>query len=40
MSTTDATIAVYDTHPLAEEAVRRLATAGFDMKTVSIVGQD
>ena len=40
MSTTDATIAVYDTHPQAEEAVRKLATAGFDMKTVSIVGQD
>ena len=40
MSATDATIAVYDTHLLAEDAVRKLANAGFDMKTISIVGQD
>ncbi len=33
-------IAVYDSHNQAEEAVRRLHDAGFDMKDLSVVGQD
>ena len=33
-------VAVYDSHIAAEEAVRKLATSGFDMKTLSIVGRD
>src|SRR5258706_15623808 len=35
-----ATIAVYDNHPAAEEAVRTLHEAGFDMTKLSIVGKD
>src|SRR5258706_16441153 len=35
-----ATIAVYDNHPAAEEAVRTLHEAGFDMTKVSIGGKD
>lgn len=33
-------VAVYDAHTAAEQAVRTLARAGFDMKTISIVGKD
>ena len=33
-------VAVYDTHTRAEEAVRALQHAGFDMKSISIVGKD
>lgn len=33
-------VAVYDAHTEAEQAVRTLARAGFDMKAISIVGQD
>jgi uncharacterized membrane protein len=33
-------VAVYPDHDSAEEAVRRLVKAGFDMKKVSIVGRD
>lgn len=40
MSKTDFTVAVFDTHTLADEAVRRLAQAGMDMKTISIMGRD
>ena len=37
----DATaIAVFDNHPAAEEAVRKLHEAGFDMTKLSIVGKD
>ena len=35
-----ATVAVYDNHPAAEEAVRMLHEAGFDMTKLSIVGKD
>ncbi len=35
-----AAIAVYDNHPAAEEAVRMLHEAGFDMTKLSIVGKD
>jgi uncharacterized membrane protein len=40
MSKTDFTVAVFDKHTLADDAVRRLAKAGMDMKTISIVGRD
>lgn len=40
MSKTDIAVAIYDSHTQAEEAVRKLAQAGFDMKTISIVGKD
>ena len=35
-----AAVAVYDNHPAAEEAVRALHEAGFDMTKLSIVGKD
>jgi hypothetical protein len=35
-----AAIAVYDNHPAAEAAVRKLHEAGFDMAKLSIVGKD
>ncbi|WP_420994620.1 general stress protein [Cupriavidus sp. 30B13] len=40
METQNAVTALYDTHVLAEDAVRRLASAGVDMKAISIVGKD
>ena len=39
-SKSDITVAVYDTHTQAEQAVHKLAAAGFDMKTISILGKD
>jgi uncharacterized membrane protein len=35
-----AVVALYDTHQEAEEAVRALQRAGFDMQKLSIVGKD
>jgi hypothetical protein len=40
MSDKNAAIAVYDTHALAENAVKELQRAGFNMKTLSIIGKD
>lgn len=40
MTRTDIAVAVYDSHTRAEDAVRNLAKAGFDMKRISIVGKD
>ena len=40
MSKTDFTVAIYDTHVMADDAVRRLAKAGLDMKSISIIGKD
>lgn len=37
MSQTDIAVAVYDSHTQADDAVRKLARAGFDMKTISII---
>jgi hypothetical protein len=36
----NAVVAVYGTHAEAEQGVRDLASAGFDMKKLSIVGKD
>lgn len=36
----NAVVAVFDTHTLAEEAIRKLQATGFDMKKLSIVGKD
>ena len=35
-----AVAAVYDSHTVAEEAVKEIQNAGFDMKKLSIVGKD
>jgi hypothetical protein len=36
----EAAIAVYDTHPEAEAAVKELQQGGFDMKKLSVIGKD
>jgi hypothetical protein len=36
----DIAVAVYDHHTQAENAVRTLQRAGFDMKKISIIGKD
>lgn len=33
-------VAMYETHDLAEDAVKKLEKSGFDMKNLSIVGKD
>ena len=40
MDKTDIAVAVYDSHGQAEDAVHKLAKAGFEMKTISIIGKD
>jgi uncharacterized membrane protein len=40
MEDTNAVVAVFDTHPEADEAVRELHKSGFDMKKLSVVGKD
>lgn len=40
MTTQQTTVAVYDTHDLAEAAITKLHRAGYDMKQLSIVGKD
>lgn len=40
MTDTNATIAVYDSHSAAEDAVKELQKSGFDMKKLSVVGKD
>ncbi len=40
MSTINSAVAVFHTHPKAEEAVRELQKSGFDMTKLSIVGKD
>lgn len=40
MNNQNAFVALYDSHDLAEGAVKKLQKAGFDMKKLSIVGQD
>jgi hypothetical protein len=39
MSDLNAVVAVYGTHTQAEDAVKELQRAGFDMKTLSIIGK-
>ncbi|MCA9148469.1 MAG: general stress protein [Planctomycetales bacterium] len=36
----DAIVAVYNTHTQAEDAIKQLERAGFDLKQLSIVGRD
>ena len=38
--TNDVAVAVYKDHATAEEAVKTLQSAGFDMNKISIVGKD
>jgi uncharacterized membrane protein len=40
MSEAGSVVAVYNTHPEAEEAVKKLQHAGIDMQTLSIVAKD
>jgi len=40
MDTTDIAVAVYDTHPQAEDAVKTLQRAAFEMNKISIIGRD
>ena len=40
MFETNSIVAIYGTHSQAEEAVKELQKAGFDMKKMSIVGKD
>jgi hypothetical protein len=40
MGDKNSAVAIYDTHVLAEAAVKELQRSGFDMKTLSIVGKD
>ena len=40
MSEQNAVVAIYGTHAQAEEALKELQRAGFDMKKLSIVGKD
>jgi uncharacterized membrane protein len=40
MSTVESVIAVYHTHPEAEQAIKQLQHAGIDMHTLSIVAKD
>jgi hypothetical protein len=40
MDKTNSVVAVYATHPQAEETLRAFQTSGFDMKKLSIVGKD
>ena len=39
MKTIDSVIAVFADHPAAEAAVKKLTTAGFEMKNLSLVGK-
>jgi len=40
MKTSDLAVGIYNKHSEAEEAVKKLEKAGFDMKKLSIVGKD
>src|ERR1035441_3642041 len=40
MSEENAVVAIYETHPQAEEAMKELQRSGFDMNKLSIVGKD
>ncbi|MDE2276661.1 MAG: DUF1269 domain-containing protein [Burkholderiales bacterium] len=40
MTRPDIAAAIYDSHERAEGAVRKLGQAGFDLKSISIVGKD
>ncbi len=40
MSNNDIAVAIYDQHTQAEDAVKALQKAGFDMKKISIIGRD
>jgi uncharacterized membrane protein len=40
MTKSDIAVTIYDTHTQAEEAVKALQRAGFDMKKISIIGRE
>jgi uncharacterized membrane protein len=40
MSSNAVTVAVFQSHTMAEDAVRKLANEGVDMRSISIVGKD
>ncbi len=40
MSAVDSIVAIYDTHPQAEAAIKELQAGGVDMHSLSIAGRD
>jgi uncharacterized membrane protein len=40
MTESNFTVAVYDTHTAAEDAIKALRDSGYDMKNLSIIGKD
>lgn len=40
IATTDHTVAVYEAHDQAHAAIKKLSDAGYDIKNLSIIGQD
>ena len=40
MEKSDLVVSIYNTHTEAEDAVKKLEKAGFDMKKLSILGKD
>ncbi len=40
MSVTSSSVAVFEAHAKAEEAIRDLQKSGFDMTKLSIIGED
>jgi hypothetical protein len=39
MQMVDSVVAVYEDHPTAELAVKKLAASGFEIKNLSVVGK-
>jgi len=40
MNKSNSIVAIYPSHTAAEEAIKELQQAGYDMKTLSIIGRD
>ena len=40
MNKSNSIVAIYPSHTAAEEAINELHLAGYDMKTLSIIGRD
>jgi len=40
MNKSNSIVAIYPSHTAAEEAIKELQQAGYDMRTLSIIGRD
>ena len=40
MSVENSVVAIFNTHPEAEEAIKELQRSGFDLKKLSVIGKD